>query len=158
MHTDTKYQLILVGKGPQKEDAIDFCYINRINYQDYGQVSYDEMQELYTKAHLFFITSMMDATTSVLYEALSKGLPVIALDHLSFGEKINDTYGKKIKVESQEQIARDIAAAITYYYKNENIRYKEAENALEFARKNSWNANIEKLNSLYNDILNPKTQ
>ena len=158
LHADTKYQLILVGRGPQKNEAINFCNKNAINYRDYGQVTYDEMQKLYSTAHLFFITSMMDATTSVLYEAMSNAIPVIALDHLSFGEKINDAYGKSIKVESPEQIANDIATAITYYYNNEDARYIAAENALAFARENSWSKNIDKLNSLYNKILNPVAQ
>ena len=98
----------------------------------------------------------MDATTSILFEALSKGVPVIALDHLSFSEKINNSCGKKIEVKSPEQIAHDIANTINDYFSNEKLRYKTAEGAIAQAKNISWNTNIEKLNRLYSKILNPQ--
>ena len=151
-----RYELLIAGDGPQKKEMIDFCRRNYIDYRYFGQVSYDKMQELYSTAHLFFITSMMDATTSILYEAMSKGLPIIALEHLSFGEKVDDSFGRKIKVKSVEQITHDIALAIIQYRQDEEMRYKAAENAIKQARENSWNTRIERLNTLYNNILNPE--
>ena len=96
----------------------------------------------------------MDATTSILFESLSNGLPVIALDHLSFGEKIDDSCGKKIKVDKPEQIAFDIAEAIKYYYYNEDARRKASEGAILRAKANSWNTRIRDLNEMYDEILN----
>ena len=151
---DIKYRLILAGDGPQKNKAIAFCNDKKISYEYLGHIPYEETQKLYATAHLFFITSMMDATTSVLFESLSNGLPVVALDHLSFGEKVDDSCGKKIKVETPEQIAHDIADTIQYYYSNEEARRNAAEDAILRAKENSWNTRIRKLNELYSEILN----
>lgn len=151
---DIKYKLILAGNGPQRDKALRFCEDKNLNYEYLGQLPYEDIQKLYASAHLFFITSMMDATTSVLFEALSNGLPIIALDHLSFGEKIDESCGRKIKVKTPEQIAEDIAHAITFYFRNEPARRKAAEGAIARARANSWNTHIYELNNLYEEILN----
>ena len=155
---DVKYKLTLAGDGPQKNKAIAFCDDKKIAYEYLGYIPYEKIQMLYASAHLFFITSMMDATTSILFESLSNGLPVIALDHLSFGEKIDDSCGKKIKVNTPEQIAFDIAEAIKYYYNNEDMRRKSSEGAILRAKANSWNTRISNLNEMYDEILNNGTK
>lgn len=147
------YRLTLAGDGPQRKKAIAFCEEKKIPYEYTGTLPFTEIQKLYTQAHLFFITSMKDATTSVLFEALSNGLPIVALDHLSFGEKINASCGAKIKVGTTEQIAADIAAAICYFYKNEPARQAAAQGAITQAKKYSWNTQIQRLNMLYDEIL-----
>ena len=154
LSSDIKYKLILAGDGPQKNKAIAFCNDKKISYEYIGHLPYEDTQKLYSTAHLFFITSMMDATTSVLFESLSKGIPVIALDHLSFGEKVDDSCGRKIKVETPKQIAIDIANAIKHYYRNEDARRKASEGAIICAKKNSWNIRIQELNEMYEGILN----
>ena len=151
---DIKYKLILAGDGPQKNKAIAFCNNKKLSYEYHGSLPYKETQKLYSTAHLFFITSMMDATTSVLFESLSNGLPVVALDHLSFGEKVDNIFGRKIKVETPGQIALDIADAIKYYYENEDARREASVNAIMRAKENSWNTRIQELNNLYGEILN----
>ena len=151
---EIKYRLILAGDGPQKNKAIAFCDEKKINYEYLGHLPYEEIQKLYASAHLFFITSMMDATTSILFESLSNGLPVISLNHLSFGEKIDDTCGKKINVVSKEQIANEIADAIKYYYNDEDTRRKASAGAISRAKANSWNTRISDLNKMYDEILN----
>jgi Glycosyltransferase len=153
-----KYKLILAGDGPQRNKAIAFCNKNNISYEYLGSLPFDETQKLYATAHLFFITSMMDATTSVLFESLSNGLPVVALDHLSFGEKVDDSCGRKIKVGTPEQIVLDIADTIKYYYTNESSRRKASEGAVIRAKENSWNTRIRELNKLYAKILNTGTR
>ena len=155
---DIKYKLILAGDGPQKNKAIAFCDYKKINYEYLGHLSYDEIQKLYASAHLFFITSMMDATTTVLFESLSNGLPVVALDHLSFGEKVVDSCGKKISVGTPEQISLDIAGAIRYYYENEDTRRTASEGAILQAKANSWNTRISDLCKIYDEILKSATR
>ena len=153
-----KYRLILAGDGPQKNKAIAFCENKKINFEYLGHLSYDEIQKLYASAHLFFITSMMDATTTVLFEALSSGLPIVALDHLSFGEKVVGSCGKKITVGTPEQISIDIARAIKYYYENEDTRRAASEGAILQAKTNSWNIRISDLCKIYDEILNSATR
>ena len=155
---DIKYKLILAGDGPQKNKAIAFCDDKKITYEYLGHLPFEEIQKLYSSAHLFFITSMMDATTSILFESLSNGLPVIALNHLSFGEKIDDTCGKKVNVGTPEQIAFDLADAIKYYYDNEDARRKASANAISKAKADSWNTRIRDLNKIYDEIINSTTR
>jgi glycosyltransferase involved in cell wall biosynthesis len=147
------YRLILAGDGLQRRQAIAFCEEKKIPYEYVGTLPYAEVHQLYAQVHLFFITSMKDATTSVLFEALSSGLPVVALDHLSFGEKIDASCGAKIKVETPERIACDIAAAICSFYENEPMRQAAAQGALARAEKYSWSAYIRQLHLLYDEIL-----
>ena len=149
-----RYKLILAGDGPQRNKAVTFCDNKKISYEYIGHLPYGEIQKLYASAHLFFITSMMDATTSVLFESLSNGIPVVALDHLSYGEKIDDSCGKKINVGTPEQISLDIANVIKYYFDNEDARRKASEGAILRAKANSWNTRIRDLTKIYDEILN----
>jgi glycosyltransferase involved in cell wall biosynthesis len=154
---DVKYKLYMAGDGPQRKKAVEFCDSNNLNYEYLGYLQYNEVQKIYSTAHLFFITSMRDATTTVLFEALSKGLPVIALNHLAFGDIVDDTCGTKVDVVSTKQIATDIAGKIIFFHNNENIRRERAQGALEMAKKHSWKNRIIQLDSIYTKITSATT-
>lgn len=51
--------------------------------------------EIMSACDVFVITSLSDATSTVLLEALSMGLPVVATNHLGFANVITDACGIK---------------------------------------------------------------
>ena len=64
----------------------------------HGWVERSKALEIMNSAHVFVITSMSDLTSTVILEALSYGLPVIAMDHCGFSNVLNDKCGIKIKI------------------------------------------------------------
>lgn len=153
---EINYKLILAGDGIQKKEALDFCEKKKLSYEYLGKQPYNEIQKIYASGHVFCLTSLMDATTTVVFEALSNGLPVITTGHLAFGEKIDATCGRKIKPENPEQIVQGFAEAIQFYYFNEDARREASRGALKRAKEHSWNTRIKNLNTIYDEIINSR--
>lgn len=119
----------------------------------HGWIERNEAVEIMQSSHLFCITSLSDLTSTVLLEALSLGLPVIALDHCGFSNVITHQCGIKIPIHKEKQVIHDIAKAINYIYENEESRINLAKGAFERAKEFNWENKIEKLNTIYNQIL-----
>ena len=102
---------------------------------------------------VFVITSLSDATSTVLLEALSMGLPVIATNHLGFANVLTDACGIRIDINSKKQVVRDFAAAIVRIEGDEAYRQQLSRGAFERAKDFSWGAKIEKINTIYNSVI-----
>lgn len=120
----------------------------------YGWIGRDEALDIMKDSHLFAITSLSDATSTVLLEALSLGLPVVALNHLGFANVITDECGIKIGLRSKKQIVKDMAAAIDYLYDNESYRIMLSRGAIKRAEDFSWEKKAEIINDIYKKQLN----
>jgi glycosyltransferase involved in cell wall biosynthesis len=51
-----------------------------------GRVPWDDIKGLYDSASVFLFTSLRDSSGSQFLEALSRGLPAVALDHHGIGD------------------------------------------------------------------------
>lgn len=118
----------------------------------HGWIERNQAIKVMQSSHLFCITSLSDLTSTVLLEALSLGLPVIALNHCGFSNVITHQCGIKIPIHSEKQVVHDIAQAINYIYENEEDRVNLAKGAFERAKEFSWENKIEKINTIYNQI------
>jgi len=115
----------------------------------YGQTSRGEALGVMQQCHVFTMTSLSDATSTVLLEALSIGMPVIALNHLGFAGVINENCGIKINLESPLQIKKDIASAIDKLYENEARRKSLADGAIKRAQDFSWSEKAKMIDEIY---------
>lgn len=86
------YCVVMVGDGPEKESlqdlARDLKCADRIEWV--GQVGHSEIGKYYLNAHVFCLPSYNDSYPTVLMEALSYGLPLIATDVGSCKEIVGD--------------------------------------------------------------------
>lgn len=78
-----------------------------------GQVSRAEIERLYEDADAFLFPSFREPSGSVVFEALRHGLPVITADIGGPGYVIDETCGIKVPASTPDQLARDLATAIT---------------------------------------------
>lgn len=120
----------------------------------YGWVDRVKALSIMKDSHLFAITSLSDATSTVLLEALSLGLPVITLNHLGFANVITDNCGIKVNVDSHKQLVMDIAMAIDKLYENDDLRQNLSKGAVSRAKEFSWNKKAEDINKIYCQIIN----
>ena len=104
-------------------------------------------------AHTLVITSLKDLTSTVIIEGISLGLPVVSLDHCGFSFVINDSCGIKIPINKPSEISINIKEAITKIYIDDDYRVKLSEGALKRAQDFSWEGKIEKLNTVYKNVL-----
>lgn len=118
----------------------------------YGWVERKNALEIMQGCHLFCITSLSDLTSTVLLEALSCGLPVIALDHCGFSNVINDSCGKKIAIHSKEQVVKELSAAISDMANNESLRIQLANGARQRALDFNWEDKAKTISRIYETL------
>ena len=124
--------------------------VNKIIW--YGQVERGRALEIMKGCHIFCITSLSDLTSTVLLEALSCGLPVIALDHCGFSNVITDECGRKVPIICEKQVIRDLCHAIEELADDENLRLRLAEGALNKANDYNWENKANTITEIYESV------
>ena len=148
-----KTELHILGAGPcfdKWKYKADKLGLNNIVW--YGQVNHSIALEVMKQSHVFAITSLSDATSTVLLEALSYGLPVVALNHLGFTNVITKQCGIKIDINKPKQVINDFAKAIDLLLTNEILRQQLAQGALVRAQDFRWEKKAEIIDEIYRNI------
>lgn len=118
-----------------------------------GALSYDEVNSLYDNADVFVFTSLRDTSGNVVLEAMSHGLPVIAINHHGVGEIVTDETGIRIDPVSYDSVKSDLAKAIEKYAKNPDLMKQlglAGRKRLEMYY--SWENNAKVLQNIYERI------
>ena len=143
-------ELHVLGDGPKtlswKKKARKLGLGNVIWH---GKVDRKIALSVMQECDVFVQTSLSDATSTVLLEALSLGLPVIALNHLGFSNVINETCGMKIDVNNKKQIVRDFNKAIRELDRNRTLLSQLSSGAKKRAEEYSWSVKADIITSLY---------
>lgn len=103
-----------------------------------GKVDRERVFELINEAHLNVITSLYDANTTVIWEAMSMGVPAMALDHCGMHDVIKEDTGIKIPIHSYGQVCSDIAAALTRMINDPERRRVMAQRVVESRGQYTW--------------------
>jgi glycosyltransferase involved in cell wall biosynthesis len=155
LESEIKWELHILGKGTETNKWKEFA--KELKIQDkciwYGWIEKNVALNVMKDAHTLVITSLKDLTSTVIIEGISLGLPVISLDHCGFSFVINDSCGIKIPINKPNEISINIKEAITKIYIDDDYRVKLSEGALKRAQDFSWEGKIEKLNTIYKNLL-----
>ena len=99
-HLDDRFVLHVVGTGNRCEVAAAKAKADSLDLSDrvvwHGQVAHDRVQEYMHAADLFFFTSILEATSTVILEAVSNHLPIVCFDACGFGPIVDASIGRKI--------------------------------------------------------------
>jgi len=149
------WQLDVLGVG--KETKHWQLLAGKLGISDYcnwhGWIPKNNALNIMKNAHVLCITSLKDLTSTVIIEGISLGLPIVSLDHCGFAHVVNENCGVKIKVGPITTIYKDFKEAIELLYNNEPLRQQLAEGALTRSKDFSWEGKIEKLNTIYSNLL-----
>lgn len=146
-------ELHILGKGSETQrwkKRAAALRLNNITW--YGQIERAEALKVMQSCHLFCITSLSDLTSTVILEALSYGMPVIALDHCGFSNVITSECGRKIAIRNKSQILNDFAKSIAELADNETLRRKLSEGARNRAMEYNWEDKAKTINKIYESI------
>ena len=81
-------RLVVAGDGPlfgQVRTMVERLGLTE-DVQLLGRLPWDDIKSLYDSASVFLFTSLRDSSSSQFLEALSRGLPAVALDHHGIGD------------------------------------------------------------------------
>lgn len=131
-------------------------YTNKIKKMDLeknihlmGVIPNVKTREMMKEMDLFFFTSIHDATSTVIPEAISAGLPVVCHNTRGFGVIVDDEIGCKVEVKNPKYSAQEFAKIIDKLEDNRNIVHKLSAGCLNRQSKISWEANAIKMVAQY---------
>jgi len=154
--TNINFELHILGSGELTDKWKNYAISNGVNDKCYwhGWLKHKESIEIMKTGDLFCITSISDLTSTVTIEALSCGLPIICLDHCGFSYVVNEKCGIKVQVKSYKKAVFDFAHNINLIGLREDIRYELSRGALKRAKDFKWDKKIDKINNIYDELLN----
>jgi len=115
----------------------------------HGQLAYRDALERMGQADLFVHTSTREATSTVVLEALSLGLPVMCHDACGMALAIDDTCGIKVPFVCPEQSILGFRNALNQILQEPGLIQKLSEGALRRASALSWDSKVKQLAESY---------
>lgn len=115
----------------------------------YGSRPVSEVHDAMKQNDLLLFTSIMDATSTVVLEAVGRGLPVICLDTCGFGPIIDEGIGRKIPVSDPVKNAEEFSRIIRNLNADRSVIREMSRNCLIKRSCLSWESNAQKMLVLY---------
>jgi glycosyltransferase involved in cell wall biosynthesis len=152
------WNLTLCGTGLLEGKVKQFIAKEQIDHKVClkGKISREEVQQCFKKAHLHVISSMSEATTTVLLESMSWGVPTLTLDHCGMSGVVCEKCGIKIPIKSYHQVVHDMASAIKNLIDQPSKVKDLSEGVIECSRQYMWDNRAERFNRAYNSIVAKK--
>ena len=156
---DLDVELDVAGFGEELEPcrslAADLGVADRIRF--HGRLPRAAVERLYEEADAFLFPSFREPSGSVVFEAMRQGLPVITVDRGGPGEVVDASCGLRVPAEDPEQLAADLARAITRLARDPSLHGRLARGARErMARIGLWEAKTDRLFELYESLAAPR--
>ncbi len=148
---DIPLQVDVVGYGPLQSKMVDYVKKNHISEYIvwHGQVERQEVYRLMNNAHLNVITSLNEGNPTIIWEAMSVGVPTMSLDHCGMHDTINENNGIKVPVMDYKSTVSRFARELTDIITNP-IKLKElAQGVLDSREEHSWEKRSAKFEDLY---------
>jgi glycosyltransferase involved in cell wall biosynthesis len=153
---DVNVHLDAAGQGEElaicKDEAQRLGVGERITF--HGQISREAVETLYAKADAFLFPSFREPSGSVVFEALRHGLPVITTDRGGPGFVVDQGCGIRVPAIDPEQLAADLATAITRLARDPQLLAQLATGARQrISDIGLWDNKIQWLLQFYSQLL-----
>lgn len=149
------FKLTIVGEGHLK--SLMFSLIDKFNLREkinfLGWKDLEELPDIYRKADIFILPSVMEGMSSVTLQAMASGLPIVASKVLGFEEILEeDVNGLTAEYNDPADFANQIEKLI----KSPELRKKMSEKSLEKSRRFSWESIAKQYIGLYEKTIYKK--
>ncbi len=144
----------IIGDGPMRQELIQYAHelcLNNIEWIPH--VDHEEVFQYMRNSDIFVHTSYREATSSVIPEALSVGLPVICHDVYGMAIAIDKTCGIKIPLHTFDSSLAGFRDAILFLLKNRDVLTSLKKGALKRAQVLSWDTMAKSIARDYIEIL-----
>lgn len=118
-----------------------------------GKVPNVRTRQMMKEMDVFFFTSIHDATSTVVPEAISAGLPVVCHDTRGYGVIVDNNIGRKVAVKNPEYSAQEFAKVIRELEADRNEVRRLSANCVIKQKEISWEANARKMIKEYDKAI-----
>ena len=152
---DDNWHLDVCGNGPkmQEIERLSEKYGIRDKISFKGNISREDVQKYFSKSHLHIISSLGEATTTVLFEAMAWGVPTMTLDHCGMSGVVCEKCGIKIPIKSYRQVTTDMAKTIDEIIINPKKIGILSNGVLECSKHFMWENRAKVFSDTYNELL-----
>lgn len=137
-----KWHLHAIGEGSVRTNVKKRIAAIESNITWYGKIPRDQVQKIFMSSHLHVISSMGEATTTVIWEAMSKCIPTMTLDHCGMSGVVCDKCGIKIPIESYNKVTTRMADEIDRLITEPERVKKLSEGVIKCSKRFMWDNRI----------------
>ena len=149
--------LTIVGTGDSAEVSRYHSIARELGIEDklswLGRVDNEKVQILMKEKDVFFFTSILEATSTVVPEAISNNLPIICFNACGFGHLVKDRVGETIELQNPDAAAIGFAWIIDKFAKDRRLLSGYSSACDKYKLELSWGHKAERVVELYEQIL-----
>lgn len=146
---------IMIGAGAQEQDLKQLAEELQLkNIEWLREISHERVFELMGEADFFVHTSIQEATSSVITEALTMGLPVICHDAYGMRIAVNDSCGFRVPFISPASSIKGFHEAMEKILNDRELLNDLKAGALKRSEEISWDVMAETISGDYLKIVN----
>lgn len=119
----------------------------------YGKIENQDIMKLMQNMDIFFFTSIMDLTSTVVLEAIQNHLPIICHDICGFGPIVNNSIGRKIDLKTPKDSVNNFAQIIEDLYYNRNLLIEMQSNFDDIAKELTYEAKAKRMYNIYKELI-----
>jgi len=119
----------------------------------HGKISNTEVQQLMRECDLLFFTSIFEATSTVILEAVSNRLPILCFDTCGFGVVVDETIGYKIPLTNLEQSVVDFSTALNRINRHREWLPRWSEGCIEKQKRFDWTEKTLRVVKMYEKLV-----
>lgn len=140
-----RIELHVVGDGNMRAKMEIYCREHGLQecVIFHGKVERSKVLKLFAESHMHIISSLCEATTTVLLEAMANAVPTMTLDHCGMAGVVCEKCGIKIPIGSLAQVTDDFARRFKQVIDNPEIIENLSAGVLECAKRYMWSNRIE---------------
>ena len=147
--------VLVLGDGPEtqawKKLAFDLGLSGVIRWT--GNLPHGEAIAQMGTADILVHTSVREAASSVLMEALPLGMPVVCHDASGMGVVVNDACGFKIPLKGPDESILGFRTAIERFFSDKGLLERMSAGALKRASELTWDAKAAEIASAYRECV-----
>lgn len=118
-----------------------------------GRVENEKVQELMKEKDILLFTSILEATSTVVPEAISNNLPIICFNACGFGHLVKDRVGETIELQNPEAAAVGFARIIDKFAKDKSLLSVYSAACDKYKLELSWRRKAERVVELYEQLV-----
>jgi len=145
------WQLTVIGDGPRREAVHALAAEKGLNERIHwlGKIDHDAVAAHFAASDVHILTSLAEAHSTVLWEAMSSGVPTIAIDHCGMHDSICDACGIRVPTGDLATLIDGFVAALDQLLGDRDRVQRLSTNTVSCAHANSWDRRIAFWNDAY---------
>lgn len=151
------FEFHICGSGSDKaiDDAISLARQSGINdcCHWHGSVANEDVKRMMAESDIMLFTSIMEATSTVVLEAISVGLPVLCFNTCGFGPIVRDFAGVTVEISDPERSVKDFASELRRLDESRELLDEISAREIRRRKELSWEAKAERMVEIYREVL-----